>query len=75
MVIIARRALAHMLAAAGRPSDAIAEFEGVRPLLTAAHGSDSPQIHTIDRAVTRLRQFATPRAPVPTQPAATNLRD
>ncbi|SBW20845.1 serine/threonine protein kinase [Candidatus Protofrankia californiensis] len=56
----ARLAIAQMLAAAGRPDEALAAFESLRPDLTATYGQHSTQIHSLDKLIDRLRQSAAP---------------
>ncbi|THV43016.1 serine/threonine-protein kinase [Glycomyces buryatensis] len=47
--------VAQMLAATGRPDEALAEFEAVRPLLADAFGPDSTQIKNLDKHIERLQ--------------------
>jgi serine/threonine protein kinase len=50
-----RFVIAQMLAATGRPDEALAEFEAVRPLLAAAFGTGSTQVANLDKHIGRLR--------------------
>ncbi|MER5596078.1 hypothetical protein [Streptomyces sp. NPDC002265] len=49
-----RFVIAQMLAASGHLDEALAELEAVRPLLTAAFGSDSTQVRNLDKQIHRL---------------------
>jgi hypothetical protein len=50
-----RFVIAQMLAAAGRPDEALTELAAVRPLLVDAFGADSTQIRNLDKQIDRLR--------------------
>lgn len=50
-----RFVIAQMLAASGRPDEALTELEDVRLLLADAFGTESTQIRNLDKQVSRLR--------------------
>lgn len=43
-----------MLASAGYPDEALAEFRAARPLLAGAFGADSTQVRNLDKQIGRL---------------------
>ncbi|MEW2571208.1 serine/threonine-protein kinase [Streptomyces sp. NPDC047070] len=51
-----RFVIAQMLAASEHLDEALAELEAVRPLLTAAFGSDSTQVRNLDKQIQRLSE-------------------
>jgi hypothetical protein len=54
-ILESRFVIGQMLAASGRPDDALAELEAVRPLLADAYGPDSTQVRNLAKHITRLR--------------------
>ncbi|MEV7579798.1 serine/threonine-protein kinase [Streptomyces erythrochromogenes] len=51
-----RFVIAQMLAASEHLDEALAELEAIRPLLTAAFGSDSTQVRNLDKQIRRLSE-------------------
>jgi serine/threonine protein kinase len=54
-VLESRFVIAQLLAADGYPDEALAELHAVRPLLAETFGSDSVQVHNLDKQAARLR--------------------
>jgi serine/threonine protein kinase len=55
MYFESRYLIAQMYGVAGRHDEALEEFEAIRPLLATALGPESPQVHNLDRQISRLR--------------------
>ena len=53
-VMESRFVIAQLLASAGESESAIAELGAVRPLLAAAYGPESAQVHNLDKQAARL---------------------
>ena len=54
-VMESRFVIAQLLASTGETESAIAELQAVRPLLTAAYGPESAQVHNLDKQAARLQ--------------------
>ena len=54
-VLESRFVIAQLLAADGYPDEALAELQGVRPLLAEAFGPGSTQVRNLDKQAARLR--------------------
>jgi serine/threonine protein kinase len=54
-ILETRFVIGQLLAADGRPDDALAELQAVRPLLAEAFGRDSTQVRNLDKQAARLR--------------------
>jgi serine/threonine protein kinase len=54
-VLETRFVVGQLLAADGRPDEALAELRAVRPLLVGAFGVDSIQVHNLDKQAARLK--------------------
>ena len=54
-VLESRFVIAQMLASAGHIDEALTELKDIRPLLSAAFGAESTQIHNLDKQISRLR--------------------
>jgi hypothetical protein len=54
-ILESRFVIGQMLAASGRPDDAHAELDAIRPLLAEAYGQDSTQVRNLAKQITRLR--------------------
>jgi hypothetical protein len=53
-ILETRFVVGQLLAADGRPDEALAELRAVRPLLAGAFGVDSIQVHNLDKQAARL---------------------
>ena len=53
-VLETRFVIAQLLAAEGYPEEALAELQGVRPLLADTFGPDSVQVRNLDKQAARL---------------------
>jgi hypothetical protein len=54
-VMESRFVIAQLLAGTGEAESAMAEMRAVRPLLAAAYGTESAQVHNLDKQASRLR--------------------
>jgi tetratricopeptide (TPR) repeat protein len=56
-ILESRFVIGQMLAAAGHPDEALAEFEAIRPQLAETYGPESTQVRNLDKHINRLRSY------------------
>jgi serine/threonine protein kinase len=59
-ILESRFVIGQMLAAAGHPDEALAEFQAIRPLLAKAYGADSTQVRNLNKQIGRARDVGKP---------------